>query len=90
VCPTWFRVPMKRNGISLRQYPDRPQFVHEALGRRPFYSASSPGLVFGDIKGVRSYPVGNDEVGARQVRTLRNEQKCRRATLANKVNGEAP
>lgn len=66
--------------------------VHEARDRQPFYSASTPQppLVVVNIKGARSYRAGNDQVGARRVRTRRNEQKARGPTLANKVSGKAP
>ena len=74
-----------------------PQFVHEAQGRAPFYSASTlrpaqwPGpCAVVNTREVRSCLAGNDEVGARRVRTRRNEQKYRGATLANKMSGKAP
>jgi hypothetical protein len=35
------------------------------------------------------YPAGSDQVGARRVRTQRNEQKGQKPTLVNKVSGKA-
>ena len=68
--------------------------VHKEYDRQPFYSASTItclcAFVVVNIKGERSYREGNDPVGARRIRTWRNEQKTRGPTLANKVSGKAP
>ena len=64
-------------------------YVHEACGRQPFYSTSpfrlGPPLpdFFGHIKGAISRPAGNDQVGAQQVRTQRNEQSGASPTLVS-------
>jgi len=69
-----------------------PPVVHEARRRWPFYSALTlrPAVAVVNTKGARSRLAGNGEVGARRVRTQRNEQNGRGPTLANKVSGKAP